>query len=67
MKTEKKTAEGKTDNKGRKIFLCFVDYQKAFDGVKHDKLVEIMERVGVPELQRRLILNLYWRQHASVR
>ena len=43
-----------------------MDYQKAFDRVKHDKLVEIMERVGVPDLESRLILNLYWRQHATV-
>ena len=67
MKTEKKTSDGKTESKGRKLFLCFVDYQKAFDRVKHDKLAEIMERIGVPDLERRLILNLYWRQHASVR
>ena len=23
-----------------------------------------MEKAGVPELERRLIINLYWRQHA---
>ena len=28
---EKEIPEGKTENKGRKIFLCLVDYQKAFD------------------------------------
>src|SRR6267154_315703 len=26
-----------------------------------------MEKAGVPEMQRRLIINLYWRQHAVVR
>ena len=67
MNTQKEIPEGKTENKGRKIYLCFVDYQKAFDRVKRDKLAEIMEMVGVPDLERRLILNLYWRQHASVR
>ena len=35
--------------------------------MKLDKLAEIMERVGVLEIERRLIINLYWRQHASVR
>ena len=64
MNTEKVIPEGKTENKGRKILLCFVDYRKAFDRVQHDKLAEIMKRVGVPDLERRLILNLYWRQHA---
>ena len=67
LNSEKKTWDGKTEHKGRKLFLCFVDYQKAFDRAKHDKLAEIMERIGVPDLERRLILNVYWRQHASVR
>src|SRR5206468_9794837 len=49
------------------LYLCFVDYQKAFDTVKHDKLAEVMEKAGIPELERRLIINLYWRQHAAVR
>ena len=52
---------------GKKLFLCFVDYQKAFDRVNHDKLVEVMEKAGIPELERRLIINLYWHQHATVR
>src|SRR3989442_13173386 len=53
--------------KRKKIYLCFVDYQKAFDRVRHDKLAEIMVKAGIPELERRLIIHLYWRQHAAVR
>ena len=53
--------------KGKKLYLCFVDYTKAFDRVKHNKLAEVMEKTEVPELEWRLIINLYWRQHASVR
>ena len=26
-----------------------------------------MEKAGIPELERRLVINLYWRQHAAVR
>ena len=52
---------------GKKVYLCFVDYQKAFDRVKHEKLVEIMEKAEIPELERRLIINLYWQQSATVR
>ena len=26
-----------------------------------------MEKAGIPKLERRLIINLYWRQHAAVR
>ena len=53
--------------KKKKIYLCFVDYQKAFDRVRHDKLAEVMVKAGIPDLERRLIINLYWRQHAKVR
>src|SRR4029077_7080220 len=35
---------------GKKVYLCFVDYQKAFDRVRHDKLLEIMEKAGIQEL-----------------
>src|SRR3989442_10325062 len=53
--------------KRKKIYLCFVDYQKVFDRVRHDTLIEVMEKAGIPDLERRLIINLYWRQHAAVR
>ena len=48
------------------MFVCFVDYQKAFDKVSHNKLVEIMERAEIPGLERRLIINLYWNQKAKI-
>src|SRR5437867_4897837 len=51
----------------KNIYLCFIDYQKAFDRVRHEKLVEIMKNAGIPELERRLIINLYWEQQAMVR
>ena len=35
---------------GKNLYVCFVDYQKAFDRVKHDKLLEVMEKAGIPEL-----------------
>src|SRR3989441_8375743 len=53
--------------KRKKIYLCFIDYQKAFDSVRHDKLAEVMVKAGVPDLERRLMINHYWRQHAAVR
>src|SRR5206468_5743688 len=51
----------------KNIYLCFIDYLKAFDRVRHEKLVEIMEKAGIPELERRLIINLYWKHQAMVR
>jgi exonuclease III len=58
---------GKKVKKWKKLFLCFVDYQKAFDRVKHDKLAEVMEKAGIPDLEKRLIINLYWKQRAVIR
>ena len=43
---------------GKELFVSFVDYQKAFDRVKHSKLVEAMERAGIPELEKNLIKKL---------
>src|SRR3989442_1471932 len=39
----------------------------AFDRVRHDKSAEVMVKAGIPDLERKLIINLYWRQHAVVR
>src|SRR5688572_19704814 len=33
----------------------------------HNKLVQVMEKAGMPDLERRLIINLYWKQLAVVR
>ena len=38
---------------GKQLFLCFVDYQKAFDRVSHDKLVKVMGKAEIPKLERR--------------
>jgi len=29
------------------VYTCFIDYQKAFDRVEHDKLVKILEEIGL--------------------
>ena len=44
-----------------------MDYQKAIDRVKHDKLAEAMVKAGVSDLERRFIVNLYWMHRAAVR
>src|SRR6267154_692337 len=62
-----KVKQRKKIKKRKKLHLRFVNYQKAFDRVKHDKLAEVMEKAGVPEMERGLIINVYWRQHAAVR
>lgn len=41
----------------RDLHLCFMDYEKAFDQVKHENLAEIL----------RFIIVLYWNKIAAVR
>ena len=51
----------------RDIFLCFIDYQKAFDTVKHGEMLSMLVRLGVDDRDVRLIKNLYYQQKAGVR
>lgn len=48
------------------VFMCFVDYQKAFDCVKWEKLWEILNETGVPSHLVMLIRNLYESGFGSV-
>ena len=52
---------------GKDIFVCFVDYEKAFDRVNWSKLMKILEQIGVDEKDRQLIRHLYLRQSVVVR
>ncbi|GFS02704.1 endonuclease-reverse transcriptase [Elysia marginata] len=36
------------------LYLCFVDYAKAFDRVNHEKLMEVLAKAGIPSHERRL-------------
>lgn len=45
--------------------MHFVNCQKAFDRVKHDKLLEVMETARISELEEEFIINLYLNQQAS--
>ena len=49
------------------VYICFVDFEKAFDRVKHNKLIEILSNIGVYKDDIRIIQSLYWEQEASVR
>ena len=51
----------------RDLCISFIDFTKAFDKVKHHKLMKIMEATGIPFHERRVIANLYWNQIANVR
>ena len=57
----------KTREFNRKIYLCFIDYAKAFDCVRHGRLWTAMREMGVPDHLIKLITNLYDSQQACVR
>ncbi|BFZ26094.1 hypothetical protein BsWGS_29133 [Bradybaena similaris] len=49
------------------INICFIDYTKAFDCVKHQTLWNIMGNMGFPQHLISLIISLYQEQEAAVR
>ncbi|CAM4842093.1 unnamed protein product [Rotaria magnacalcarata] len=49
------------------IYLCFIDYTKAFDCVDHNKLWTVLNNMGVPKHITCLLKNLYTDQEATVR
>ena len=51
----------------KNIFLCFIDYAKAFDYVDHNKLWKIPKEMGIPDHLTCLLRNLYAGQEATVR
>ena len=49
------------------MYLCFVDFEKAFDRVNWIKMMEILKMIGVDWRDKRLIANLYMEQTAVVK
>ena len=51
----------------RDIYLCFIDYAKAFDCVDHNKLWKILQEMRIPDHLTCFLRNLYAGQEATVR
>ena len=51
----------------KNIYFCFIDYAKDFDYVDHNKLWEILKKMGIPDHLPFLLRNLYASQEATVR
>ena len=48
------------------FYLCYIDFQKAFDTVKHVEVMELLQDIGIDGKGMRVIRNLYWKQKATV-
>ena len=57
----------KQESSRKNIYLCFIDYAKAFDCVDHNKLWKILREMGIPDHLTCLLRNLYADQEATVR
>ena len=51
----------------KNIYLCFIDYAKAFDSLDHSKLWKILKKMGIPDNLICLLRNMYAGQEATVR
>ena len=49
------------------MYICLVDYEKAFDKVRHQDLFSILNDIGPDGKDLRLMGNLYRNQKAAVR
>ena len=53
--------------KQKELYICFIDYVKAFDCVKHDKLLDFIESLDIDGKDLTLIRSLYYDQKAAIR
>ena len=51
----------------KSIYFCFIDYDKAFDSVEHNKLWKVLKEMGIPGHLTCLLRNLYACQEAPLR
>ena len=49
------------------LYLCFIDFIKAFDTVKHEKLIEILQDLNVDGKGLKILRNMYWKQTAAIK
>ena len=43
----------------KNIYLCFIDYNKVFDCVDHNKMWKILKEMGIPDHLNSLLRSLY--------
>ena len=51
----------------KEVYLCFIDYTKAFDRVQHMEIIKQLQKLHVDGKDLRIIKNIYWEQTAAVK
>src|SRR6476469_5928423 len=52
---------------GNNVYICFVDFEKAFDRVSCEKMMKVLQSIGVDWRDQKMISELYMNQEAVVR
>jgi hypothetical protein len=54
--------------KQQDLYICFIDYTKAFDKVRHVELINMLEKINIGlGKDLRIIKQMYWEQTAAVK
>ena len=51
----------------KEVYICFIDFTKTFDRVKHSKMIKCLTDIGDDDTELQIITKLYWEQSAVVR
>ena len=49
------------------VYACFIDYEKAFNRVNHEQVIQGLRDIGINGTDVNLVVNPYWIQRAAVR
>ena len=49
---------------GNNAYICFVDFEQAFDRVNWKKMMKVLQDIGVDWRDQRIISELYMNQEA---
>jgi hypothetical protein len=57
----------KAKRQGKKIYNCFIDFQKAFDTIKHKIIWAVLQSYGVETKMIRLLHKIYEKAQSAIR
>ena len=51
----------------KELYVCFIDYTKAFDKLRHEEIMSILDSLNIDGKDLRIVRNIYWEQTAAMR